>query len=834
MAQKKTKKTSTAKKASNRQNAKEERSEFVALIITVIGLIWGALLYVPSGFMGPYIKEFFMGLLGMPVYFMPIIMIVYGIHMAVGKSFYENQKKYGLITFGVVILSAIFSLFSIEPNNPFTSIDIYWFYGKTGIGGGVIGGILCDIFANPFGPVVAGIILFTALIIFVMIVTQWSPLKALLRGVVKLCLKAKKAKQEAQNEVEKVKREQMSLDVSVENKPKKTKMKIFSDDDITPNDKGDLNDSEVIKRPYDDDDYMPPSLRDVVIDEHSIEIEDLDEIVDSAVPSFLKDIKNAEIAKKEEIPAQEIKNDERELFEEEHISEERAETKELIPEKVTGMEDVTEEIEQAFEKIPYTFPGISLLNKSADGDSGDVSRTELKETAQKLVATLKSFNVDAKLINVSKGPTVTRYELKPGEGVKVSKIVGLSDDIALRLAASGVRIEAPIPNKEAIGIEIPNKTVDTVYIRDVINSKEFKDYDSKLAFALGKDITGRNIIADISKMPHVLIAGSTGSGKSVCINTLITSIIYKADPNEVKLLMVDPKVVELGVYNGIPHLLIPVVTDPRRASGALYWAVQEMLRRYQLFADANVRDIKGFNEKQKEDGKEYLLPHIVIIIDELADLMMVAPGEVEDSICRLAQMARAAGMHLVIATQRPSVDVITGTIKANIPTRIAFAVSSQIDSRTILDQGGADKLLGKGDMLFAPVGASKPIRLQGAFISDKEVERVVDFIKGNSSARYDEDIIEKIDNGKPVNINESSDNHEDEADELLPRAIEIAVDTGKISASYIQRRLKVGFSRAARMIDQMEERGLIGPQDGSKPREVLITKEDYLEMSMRL
>ena len=834
MSKKKTKKTSTAKKASNRQKAKEERSEFVALIITVIGLIWGALLYVPSGFMGPYIKEFFMGLLGMPVYFMPIIMIVYGIHMAVGKSFYENQKKYGLITFGVVILSAIFSLFSIEPNNPFTSIDIYWFYGKTGIGGGVIGGILCDIFANPFGSVVAGIILFTALIIFVMIVTKWSPLKALLRGIVKLCLKAKKAKQEAQNEVEKVKREQMSLDVSVENKPKKTKMKIFSDDDITPKDKDDLCDGEVIKRPYDDDDYMPPSLRDVIIDEHSIEIEDLDKIVDSAVPSFLKDVKNAEIAKKEEIPAQEIKNDESALFDEEHISEERAETKELIPEKVTGMEDVTEEIEQAFEKIPYTFPDISLLNKSADGDSGDVSRTELKETAQKLVATLKSFNVDAKLINVSKGPTVTRYELKPGEGVKVSKIVGLSDDIALRLAASGVRIEAPIPNKEAIGIEIPNKTVDTVYIRDVINSKEFKDYDSKLAFALGKDITGRNIIADISKMPHVLIAGSTGSGKSVCINTLITSIIYKADPNEVKLLMVDPKVVELGVYNGIPHLLIPVVTDPRRASGALYWAVQEMLRRYQLFADANVRDIKGFNEKQKEDGKEYLLPHIVIIIDELADLMMVAPGEVEDSICRLAQMARAAGMHLVIATQRPSVDVITGTIKANIPTRIAFAVSSQIDSRTILDQGGADKLLGKGDMLFAPVGASKPIRLQGAFISDKEVERVVDFIKGNSSARYDEDIIEKIDNGKPVNINESSNNHEDEADELLPRAIEIAVDTGKISASYIQRRLKVGFSRAARIIDQMEERGLIGPQDGSKPREVLITKEDYLEMSMRL
>ncbi|MBR2500152.1 MAG: DNA translocase FtsK, partial [Clostridia bacterium] len=462
-----------------------------------------------------------------------------------------------------------------------------------------------------------------------------------------------------------------------------------------------------------------------------------------------------------------------------------------------------------------------------------MSRTELKETAQKLIATLKSFNVDAKLINVSKGPTVTRFELKPGEGVKVSKIVNLSDDIALRLAASGVRIEAPIPNKEAIGIEIPNKTVDMVFIRDVIGSSEFEKFDSKLAFALGKDIAGKSIIADLGKMPHILIAGSTGSGKSVCINTLITSIIYKADPNEVKLLMVDPKVVELGVYNGIPHLLIPVVTDPRRASGALYWAVQEMLRRYAMFADANVRDIKGYNEKLTEEGNENTLPQIVIIIDELADLMMVAPGEVEDSICRLAQMARAAGMHLVIATQRPSVDVITGTIKANIPSRIAFAVSSQIDSRTILDQGGADKLLGKGDMLFSPIGSPKPIRLQGAFISDKEVERVVDFIKGKSEARYDEDIIEKIDNGKTVNINESSNDNGDDADELLPKALEIAVDTGKISASYIQRRLKVGFSRAARIIDQMEERGLIGPQDGSKPREVLITKEDYMEMSMR-
>jgi len=861
MAQTRTRKT-TSTKNTRKNTKKSASSDFTPLIIIVLGLIWAALLYIPSGLIGPAIKEFFMGLLGRPVFVLPIVMIVYGFHMAVGKGFKESKKKYYLTIFAIAVLSAIFTLFSIDPHNPFTSFNIYWYLGKYGMGGGVIGGILCDIFANLLGSIVAGIILFTILIMIIMIITKWSPLKALLRVIVRLYLNAKKAQAEAKDEIEEIKHEeQMSISDEPVRKTRKQKMQVFTDDDIVPKDKKakkvkentksetienkeDVEsktidaEKEIMKKPYDDEDYIPPSLREVVIDDE--EICNLDDIVDNAVPiltekektSYKDDLfKSTEeisgVTNKESITA---KNSFSDL---EEKNDEVTESKELIPEKVTGMEDVTEEIEQAFERIPYTYPDIRLLNEPSGVDSSDLSRTELKETAQKLVTTLKSFNVEAKLINVSKGPTVTRYELKPGEGVKVSKIVNLSDDIALRLAASGVRIEAPIPGKEAIGIEIPNKTVDTVFIRDVIGSNDFKNYDSKLAFALGKDITGKNIIADIGKMPHVLIAGSTGSGKSVCINTLITSIIYKADPNEVKLLMVDPKVVELGVYNGIPHLLIPVVTDPRRASGALYWAVQEMLRRYQLFADGNVRDIKGYNAKLKEEGLENLLPHIVIIIDELADLMMVAPGEVEDSICRLAQMARAAGMHLVIATQRPSVDVITGTIKANIPSRIAFAVSSQIDSRTILDQGGADKLLGKGDMLFAPIGASKPIRLQGAFISDKEVERVVDFIKGNSSARYDEDIIEKIDNGKPVNINENSDNHENDADELLPRAIEIAVDTGKISASYIQRRLKVGFSRAARIIDQMEERGLIGPQDGSKPREVLITKEDYMEMSMR-
>ncbi len=489
----------------------------------------------------------------------------------------------------------------------------------------------------------------------------------------------------------------------------------------------------------------------------------------------------------------------------------------------TPIEVTEEEIESDY--INYTFPPIDLLskNKAPEGDSGRPE--DLRLQAKKLVDTLQSFGVEAKVLEVSRGPSVTRFELQPSAGVKVSKIVNLADDIALNLAAFGVRIEAPIPGKAAVGIEIPNQTTSMVCLRDVIDSNEFRNYSSKTAFAMGKDISGNPIVSDISKMPHMLIAGATGSGKSVCINSLITSILYKADPNQVKLILIDPKVVELGVYNGIPHLLIPVVTDPRRAAGALNWAVQEMVKRYRLFADTNVRDIKGYNEYASLSG-ERELEQIIIIIDELADLMMVSPHDVEDSICRLAQMARAAGMHLVIATQRPSVDVITGLIKANVPSRIAFSVSSQIDSRTILDMGGAEKLLGKGDMLFLPMGASKPKRIQGAFVSDKEVEKIVEFVKADSSAHYNEDIIEHIENG--TESEKESDNSD--CDELLPEAMEIVVELGQASASLLQRKLKVGYSRAGRLIDQLEERGVIGPHEGSKPRRVLMSRAEYQEM----
>lgn len=459
----------------------------------------------------------------------------------------------------------------------------------------------------------------------------------------------------------------------------------------------------------------------------------------------------------------------------------------------------------------YVFPSIQLLKKGEGSSQKTSSRASLSN-AKKLEDTLLSFGVEAKVTQINKGPTVTRYELQPKQGVKVSKIVNLADDIALNLAASGIRIEAPIPGKAAVGIEVPNDTSEMVYLRDVIESDQFAAFPSKLAFALGKDIAGKPIVADIGKMPHILIAGATGSGKSVCINTLITSILYKASPKEVKLIMIDPKVVELNVYNGIPHLMIPVVTDPKKAAGALCWAVNEMTKRYQLFADNNVRDMKGYNNKVTDENLK--MPSIIIIIDELADLMMTAAKEVEDAICRLAQMARAAGIHLVIATQRPSVDVITGVIKANIPSRLAFAVSSGIDSRTILDSNGAEKLLGKGDMLFCPIGESKPLRIQGAFVSDQEVEAIVEAVKMSGEVQYEETVMESI--HAPTIAIEG-----DGEDELLTQAIQLASGKEKLSISMLQRYFRIGFNRASRLMEMLEARGIVGPDEGSKPRKVL-------------
>ncbi len=471
----------------------------------------------------------------------------------------------------------------------------------------------------------------------------------------------------------------------------------------------------------------------------------------------------------------------------------------------------------------YEFPPIDILIPKDDVDNS-LSDIEIQENSLKLEETLKSFGVKAKVVNVSRGPTVTRYEIEPGIGVKVSKIANLVDDLALSLASSGIRIQAPIPNKPYVGIEVPNKVTESVSLREVIDSEPFKNFKSKLAFGIGKDIGGETVIFDIGKMPHVLVAGATGSGKSVCVNTLITSIIYKARPDEVKLLMIDPKVVELSIYNGIPHLLIPVVTDPKKANSALNWAVREMERRYALFADNNVRNLDGYNDVAREKEYDEILPRIVVIIDELADLMMTAAKEVEDSICRLAQKARAAGIHLIIATQRPSVDVITGLIKANIPTRMAFAVSSGIDSRTIIDTVGAERLLGRGDMLFLPYGSNEPTRVQGAFVSDKEVENIVEYLSQYKAPKFSDEIINKI------TSTSSSDTQDDELDDLFHEIVDFIIQKQKASASMLQSKFRIGFNRASRIVDQLEERSFIGPTEGSKPRKVLITRNEWEEI----
>lgn len=480
----------------------------------------------------------------------------------------------------------------------------------------------------------------------------------------------------------------------------------------------------------------------------------------------------------------------------------------------------------------YKLPSVELLSLPNKKSTADISG-ELKENAQRLIETLRSFNVNATITDISRGPTVTRYELKPAAGVRISKITNLADDIALNLAATHVRIEAPIPGKAAVGIEVPNTVKNTVSMRELIDTPEFYEQRSLLSAGIGKDIAGNCVYCDIAKMPHLLVAGTTGSGKSVCMNSIITSILYRAKPDEVKFLMIDPKQVEFSKYANIPHLLVPVVTDPRKAAGALGWAVSEMLQRYQKLSQVGVRDIEGYNKYVQKHEDMESMPKICIFIDEFADLMMAAPKEVEDSVCRLAQMARAVGMHLVIATQRPSVDVITGLIKANISSRIALTVSSQIDSRTILDAAGAEKLLGHGDMLYNPIGASKPLRVQGCFISDEEVEALCDFVKNQGESQYDEEIAKEIE-AKAVQDKKSSpfedDDDAEQLDVLFDKAVDIVLETGTASTSFLQRKLSVGYARGAKIIDQLEEKGIIGPANGSKGREILINRQQWLEM----
>ena len=766
---------------------------FVAVMI-VTSILLAVLIYTNSGFIGEHLSPFLGGMMGYIKYILPIGLFALSIYVA-----YQGETSWGkkILQFSLILLSIsiIMNVYEINQGNVVISgrdfqnvLGQFYDLGAEGIGGGAIAAIFTMPLIELLGQL--GTVILMAGVIIALTISMFG--------------------------IDVVNRISAIIDDASERKSPKYAHSIENEEKII----GVENKKETKKE---------RKLREQLEKEKAaLDVEQLQIKLNGTEPEKTKLFDFDKVGKnnKKVVKEQEIKEKQSPEFIEDPLFKTQEEQKEEKTKEVLQLEHTL-----TVEDDNYEFPPLNLLS---EGDSKGVKggKKALADTASKLQKTLYSFGVSAKVENVSVGPAITRYELKPAEGVRVSKIANLADDIALNLAAKTIRIEAPIPGKQAVGIEVPNEKSEVVHIRDILESDEFIDNKSKLAFALGKDVSGATIVTDIAKMPHVMIAGATGSGKSVCINTLITSIIYKAKPSEVKLVMVDPKIVELSVYNGIPHLLIPVVTDPKKAAGALAWAVQEMENRYAMFASKGVRDLKGYNDAIANDDTIGKLPHIVIIIDELADLMMVAKGDVEDAICRLAQKARAAGMHLVIATQRPSVDVITGLIKANIPSRIAFAVSSQVDSRTILDQVGAEKLLGKGDMLFYPTGAPKPVRIQGAFISDKEVEKVVNFVKANGKSEYRDDITEYIEKANTTDKEQAEGaGNDDEADELLNEAIETVIETGQASTSFIQRRFKVGYARAGRIIDQMEERGIISGYQGSKPREVLMTKERWQELN---
>ena len=800
-----------AKKKKRGRKAKKTSTDFGVIITIIFSVLLAGLIYTESGYIGIVLSDFFGGMLGMIKYVLPIGSFAVAIKMACkSDDEYITSRifQYAVLLIFIAVILSVYQIcngeISIEQNISEIVKDAYAL-GEKNIGGGALGTIAAVPLFKLFGKI-GTIILSIGLSLIMFAVTFGIDISSMVSNWIESGVEKSKEKREA---------------------------RILAREELYEDDVEEKGKAEIRKE----------GKRAKTIKENRkayLEVED--DKNNEVAPEQIKINLNGRAIEEESTGRRKFKHDKNDLvplgienkpkmepdYIEGNLFKKEEEKKEEKVKEVLQLEHAV-----AVEDEHYEYPPVELLSKGTKKAIKGGAKA-LTEVATRLQKTLYSFGVQAKVENVSVGPAITRYELKPAEGVRVSKIANLADDIALNLAAETIRIEAPIPGKQAVGIEVPNTEKETVHFRDVVESDAFQDSKSKLSVALGKDVAGNMEIADIAKMPHALIAGATGSGKSVCINTIITSIIYKAKPSEVKFVMVDPKVVELSVYNGIPHLLIPVVTDPKKAAGALAWAVQEMDNRYNVFAQKGVRDLKGYNALAEKEEGTGTLPQIVIIIDELADLMMVAAKEVEDSICRLAQKARAAGMHLIIATQRPSVDVITGIIKANIPSRIAFAVSSQVDSRTILDQVGAEKLLGKGDMLFYPSGAPKPVRVQGAFVSDEEVEKIVSFVKSNGVATYNEDILDSIENSNKTDkeIADEAAAGDDDTDPLLMDAIDVVVETGQASTSFIQRRFKVGYARAGRIIDQMEERGVISGYQGSKPRQVLMSMERLQELKM--
>lgn len=866
MAQKK--QTRSSKAAAEKENEIRHDKVLWSTLLFALGVLTLAFMLIPGESVWNSIHNVLLGLFGVSVFLVPVIMIYVSIMIALDKGEHYVSVRVLQCFILILLLSGFVQIvFSgeLQGENLFDEIlPILFSEGKKLRGGGLLSIIIAGPLLALFKRTGATIIIILFIFVFIMIMANKTVIdlfKMIRNAANKASAARAKNYKETEDFIAPPGAKKAAPNADVPENAAKEKQKNFNIDIPIPSSKK-LSRNEQVKATGTlteppKDLAEPESISPIPesapkIEDKKVETDkqvaketmkhassELDDIIKKAasVPpkptpktcpdadeqgQLKKDIANA-IKKKQSTLASDKINTTEELD---------------MPDAPTAADIQNEISENKHEAVVYKFPPVSLLKEADNDRNAEDAEAEMKANADTLVDTLKSFGVQTRIVDIHRGPTVTRYELQPSAGVKISKITALADDIALNLAAAGVRIEAPIPGKAAVGIEVPNRVKDVVSIREMIESPEFAAAKSKLSFVVGKNIDGEVIVGDIGKMPHVIIAGTTGSGKSVCTNSIIMSILYNATPDEVRLVLIDPKMVEFKTYDGIPHLLIPVVTDPRKAAGALSWAVQEMLKRYKLFADSNVRDLNGYNEMAAETDGVEPLPRIVIAIDELADLMMACANEVEDSICRLAQMARAAGMHLIIATQRPTVDVITGLIKANIPSRIALTVSSQIDSRTIIDTAGAEKLLGYGDMLYYPQGIPKPIRIQGCFVSTKEVEAVVEFIKSGGTVEYSNEIIEEIEKAMPVpkgekNGDNSSDVPVGDSDaDIIDRAVDVLCDAGQASVSYLQRKLKLGYARAARIMDQLEELGVVGPYEGSKPRSVLVTKEMWAQRKL--
>lgn len=810
------KKTSGQKGKKSSKGQQEFKNEIILLSVLAVSILLFISNFGFGGLIGAKVSSFFFGIFGLMSYIFPIALFI-------GTAFFMSNRK-NTVAMVKIVAGVLFILFLslfvelvVDSSSEYSAKAAFTYAMEHKNGGGAVGGMLAWVLCPAFGKLGAYVIDIIVLIISMVLLTERSFLGGVKKGSRKVYDTAKEdaIRRREIKEQKREEREKRRMDKKVEGVSVDTRV-------VPPNEVNSDNISEL----------TPPSDEKEVFSSQA-----MDKLFSPEEAAYVEQsVFDGNTVFAVEEPEEVVP---------EPVVVEKVHKKPKQPKQTqTSIEENVAEIEQEMEQIQspvsensvqeYVFPPVSLLTKgeNAQGDS----KKHLQETAMKLQQTLKTFGVNVTITDVSCGPSVTRYEMQPEMGVKVSKIVNLADDIKLNLAAADIRIEAPIPGKAAVGIEVPNKENVMVRFRDMIESAEFQNHKSNICFTAGKDIGGQVVVADIAKMPHLLIAGATGSGKSVCINTIIMSLLYKANPDDVKLILIDPKVVELSVYNGIPHLFIPVVTDPKKAAGALHWAVAEMTDRYQKFAEYQVRDLKGYNQKVEsikdieDETKPQKLPQIVIVVDELADLMMVAPGDVEDAICRLAQLARAAGIHLIIATQRPSVDVITGLIKANMPSRIAFSVSSGVDSRTILDMNGAEKLLGNGDMLFYPQGYQKPLRVQGPFVSDTEVEAVVDFLKKQSTVVYNTEIEEKM-NSVSVTGNSSGSitGGGDDRDAYFVEAGKFVIEKEKGSIGMLQRMFKIGFNRAARIMDQLEEAGVVGPEEGTKPRKILMSMSEFEE-----